>query len=244
MSRHYGNPPIAEALCEFQFVSDKPWDWTIPGLIYPKICDRFPIKQQEQAFELTVAPQQQLVQKFSTALSKMQFMTNEKTSIVQVGPDLLGVNALKPYPGWPEFFKLISEQFATYTEVAEPKGFKRIGVRYINRIEFQSRGIETTDYFEYYPHLPQRIEQKHGPFTMRVVHPSDDDRDVLIINLANILPSENLAYVLDLDYSLVQSDKVTLDDGLRWVEQAHANIEDMFEACITNKLRTLFEEKP
>jgi len=78
---------------------------------------------------------------------------------------------------------------------------------------------------------------------MRVHHFSDNDRDVLTLNFANIVPSPNLAYLLDLDYSLIQADKVQLSDGLAWVEYAHAKIEDMFEACITDDLRGLFDER-
>ena len=241
--RRYRKPPITQAICEFQFISDKTWDWTIPGLIYPKISNEFPVKQQEQAFEVTVAPQQQMVQRFSTALSKMQFLNTDKTAMVQIGPDLLGINVQAPYPGWPNFFKLISEQFRIYLEVASPKGFKRIGLRYINQIEFSSQGIETTKYFRYYPYLPEDIEQKHGPFTMRVLHPSDDGRDVLTVSFANVVPSVNLMYVLDLDCSLIQSGTVQLSDGLAWVEHAHTKIENMFEACITDDLRALFEER-
>jgi uncharacterized protein (TIGR04255 family) len=206
--RLYGKPPVQQAICEFQFVSDKVWDWTIPGLVYQKISNDFPVKQQEQAFQVTVAPQQQAVQQFSTALSKMQFLKDDKTAMVQIGPDLLGINVQTPYPGWAAFFKLISEQFRIYSDIASPRGFKRIGVRYINRIDFSTQGIETTKYFQYYPHLPDCIEQKHGPFVMRVLHSSDDDRDVLTVNFANIVPSPNLAYLLDLDYSLIQADKV------------------------------------
>lgn len=244
MTRRYGKPPITQAICEFQFISDKTWDWTIPGLIYPKISNEFPVKQQEQAFEVTVAPQQQLVQqRFSTALSKMQFLNGDKTAMVQIGPDLLGINVQAQYPGWPDFFKLISDQFRIYLDVASPKGFKRIGLRYINSIEFPSESIETTKYFRYYPCLPSDIEQKHGPFTMRVLHPSDDGKDVLTVSFANVIPSQNLMYVLDLDYSLVQPGTVQLSDGLGWVERAHIEIESMFEACITDELRALFEEK-
>jgi uncharacterized protein (TIGR04255 family) len=173
----------------------------------------------------------------------MQFLNEDKTAMVQIGPDLLGINVHAPYPGWAAFFKLISEQFRIYSDIASPKGFKRIGVRYINKIDFPTEWIETTQYFQYYPHLPECIEQRHGPYTMRVLHYSDDDRDVLTLNLANIVPSPKLAYLLDLDYSLVQADKVQLSDGLTWVQHAHAKIEDMFEACITDDLRELFEEK-
>lgn len=244
MTNRYGKPPVKQAICEFQFVSDKVWDWTIPGLIYQKISGKFPIKQQEQAFQISVTPQlQQPVQEFSTALSKMQFLKNDKSAMVQLGPDLLGINVQSPYPGWPDIFKLISEQFQIYLETASPKNFKRIGLRYINEIEFQAGGIETTEYFQYYPHLPKTIEQTHGPFSMRVMHTFEDGRDSLIINFANVLPSALLRYVLDLDYSLAQPDKVQLSGGSEWVENAHAKIEDMFEACITDKLRALFEEK-
>ena len=243
MPRLYGKAPVTQAICEFQFVSAKAWDWTIPGLVYQKISKDFPLKQQEQAFQVTVAPQQQTVQQFSTALSKMQFLKDDKTAMVQIGPDLLGINVQAPYPGWAAFFKLISEQFRIYSDIASPKGFKRIGVRYLNRIDFPTQAIETTKYFRYYPHLPENIEQKHGPFMMRVLHSSDDDRDVLTLNFASIVPSPNLAYLLDLDNSLVQADKVQLSDGLAWVQHAHAKIEDMFEACITDDLRELFEEK-
>ena len=243
MSRRYGKPPVTQALCEFQFVSDKAWDWTIPGLIYPKISNEFPLKQQEQALEVTVTPQQQAFQRFSTALSKMQFLTTDKSAMVQIGPDLLGINVQTQYPGWPNFSKLISEQLRIYLETASPKGFKRIGVRYINDIVFPVDRIEITKYFQYYPHLPEHIEQKHGPFAMRVMHPIDGERDILVVNFANISPSPNLSYVLDLDYSLIQPDKVQLSEGMAWVDHAHAKIEDMFEACITDELRALFEEK-
>jgi uncharacterized protein (TIGR04255 family) len=78
---------------------------------------------------------------------------------------------------------------------------------------------------------------------MRVTHPSDDERDVLTVNFGNVGPSENLVCLLDLDYSLIQPDKVQLSDGLAWVEHGHTKIENMFEACITDELRALFEEK-
>ena len=81
---------------------------------------------------------------------------------------------------------------------------------------------------------------------MRVVHTSDKGRDALTVTFANVVPSPpspNLSYLLDLDYSLIQPDKVQLGDGLKWIENAHAKIEDMFEACITDELRTLFGEK-
>ena len=54
MPKRYNNPPIVEALCEFQFDEDVPWDLTLIGLIYDKLKDYFPKRQQLQ-LELALA---------------------------------------------------------------------------------------------------------------------------------------------------------------------------------------------
>ncbi len=46
MTKRYNNPPLVEALCEFQFDADVPWDLTLIGLIYDKLQGLFPKKQQ------------------------------------------------------------------------------------------------------------------------------------------------------------------------------------------------------
>ena len=240
---NYKNPPIAEAVCEFQFRGASAWDWTIPGLIYQEIKQEFPQKRQENAFEINIAPKEgKIEQNLAGSLSKMQFVREDGSAMVQIGPDLLGINVLPPYPGWGEFEKLIRRQFEVYLKVAQPIGYKRIGLRFINRIVFPTDRIETTDYFNYYPHLPDTVEQIHGPFIMRVSH-FYEDRDVLNFNMSQAPQVEGrLAIVLDLDYYLGKPENVELGQGLAWVGTAHERIEAMFEASITHKTRSLFEE--
>jgi len=252
VTRVYRRSPLIEAICEFQFQSDKTWDWTIPGLVYQQIDEDFPVKSQEQSFQLnlSVAPSplqsntqliQPLPHQLGGALTKMQFLTPDRAAMVQVGPDLLAINVRAPYPGWETFAELIQKQFEIYVGIAGPTKFRRIGLRYINRIDFAVDAIEITKYFSYYPHLPEGIEQKHGPFAMRVTHPQANDRDLLTVNLANVVPSATLSYLFDLDYSLLSPDSIELNKGLVWVRDAHAKIEAMFEACITDDLRKCFE---
>lgn len=244
MRHRYKKSPIAEAVCEFRFRGASDWDWTILGLVYQQIKAEFPQKRQEAAFEINIAPQQGKVEKsVGGSLSKMQFLREDGSAMVQIGPDLLAINVLPPYPGWETFQALISRQFDIYNSIARPIGFKRIGLRYINKIIFPTQSIETTEYFHYYPRLPEPVEQTHGPFSMRVMHAYEGGRDVLNIQMGNMNPEgENPAIALDLDYYLNQPDKVELRKGLEWVSTAHENIEAMFEACITDKTRTLFEE--
>jgi len=244
LRRRYKKPPIAEAVSEFQFRGASEWDWTILGLVYQEIKGEFPKKRQEKAFEINIAPQEGKIERsVGGSLSKMQFLREDGTAMVQVGPDLLGINVLPPYPGWEAFKALIHRQFDVYCRIAHPIGFKRIGLRFINKIVFPSKEIETTDYFHYYPRLPGELEQRHGPFAMRVFHTYEEERDVLNLQIGNLKPEDgNLIVALDLDYYLAQPDKLELSKGLEWVSAAHEKIENMFEACITDRTRGLFEE--
>ena len=48
--------------------------------------------------------------------------------------------------------------------------------------------------------------------------------------------------MLDIDYFLVQPHKVAVSDALQWVEEAHLRVYEIFEGCITDKLRVRFKE--
>jgi uncharacterized protein (TIGR04255 family) len=249
LSKTYGKSPITQAVCEFQLRSSKEWDWTVPGLVYQEIQSEFPVKREERSFEIRVSPLpgQYVQQQAGSGLAKMHFLTKDELAMVQVGPDLLAVNVMAPYPGWDQYRRLIQRQFEVYLKVANPESFKRIGLRYINQIELPvkaEKGVEFTEYFLYYPHLPENIEQKHGPFFMRVTHVFANERDMMNLALANVsVPSGNLAYVLDIDYALMKPQEVELKRGLDWAQEAHGRIEAMFEACLTDKTRALFGEK-
>lgn len=241
--RQYKKPPISQVVCEFQFVGASAWDWTIPGLIYQEMGDAFPEKRQEKGVEIRITPNEQKVEQvLPSTLTKMQFLNASQSAMVQIGPDLLAINILSGYPGWEGFRDLVQEQFNIYSRIAHPIGFKRIGLRYINRFEFTEARIETTDYFNYYPKLPESIDQMHGPFSMQVLHFYDGERDGLSLRMGSAVPpTPKVVIMLDLDYYLLKQKSVELIDGRSWIEQAHGRIETMFEACITDKARELFE---
>lgn len=48
--------------------------------------------------------------------------------------------------------------------------------------------------------------------------------------------------LLDIDYVLAQPNGVKIAEALDWVETAHSEIETVFEGCMTDQLRTMFEE--
>jgi hypothetical protein len=47
---------------------------------------------------------------------------------------------------------------------------------------------------------------------------------------------------LDLDYSTAAALTVPTDEIDKWIEAAHRNLENIFEGCINDPLRDLFQE--
>ena len=247
MARKYSNSPIVEAVCEFWFIPAQVWDITIPGLLYAKIGDEFQVKQQQIGFgiELGRQPKEegQVEQKIELAPPRMQFFRSDKTALVQVGPDLLTINHLKPYPAWEILKPLVIKNLDTYQQIGKPRAFRRIGLRYINKIEFDNP-IELTDYFNYYPSIPSDLPQTHESFQIRVEIPYEESRDCLLLTLASAIPEklDTLSLVLDLDYIMAIPEGILLSEVSDWLEKAHTTVETAFETCITDKCRNLFGE--
>ena len=244
MGRSYKNPPIVEALCEFQFEPDSPWDLVMPGLVYEQLQDVFPKRRQAKQVAVNVSVGSEGIEQQVRTTDRMQFLREDERALVQVGPYLLAVNHLKPYPLWQEFVPLIERGLRAYCDVVEPDSIHRVGLRYINRIEVPSQGINLEDYFEFYPFVGPNLPQEHGAFMVGIQVPYEDSRDILKLQLTNVSVEtpDTIAMILDLDYFLVQPGEVALDHVFEWVDVAHNHIEEAFEACITDRLRQMFEE--
>ncbi|MDP3047380.1 MAG: TIGR04255 family protein [Chloroflexota bacterium] len=244
MGRRYQKPPVIEALCEFQFEPSTPWDLTIPGLVYERIKGQFPKKRPAKALEVSVAAGPDGVRQSVLTTDRMQFLQADGNALVQVAQDLLVVNQLKPYPTWREFLPLIRQGFDAYEQVVDPKGVRRVSLRYINRVEIPVSPLELADYFEFLPLVGPRLPQDFGNFMVGVEFGYEGSRDTLRLQMVSALGKapDAHAVMLDLDYFLAQPGRTTLASVFEWVGRAHDRIEEVFEACIKDRLRTMFME--
>jgi uncharacterized protein (TIGR04255 family) len=245
MGRLYENSPIIEALCDFRFEPSQPWDWTIPGLVYDKVKQEFPTKQQQNLVEVELRPEpQELPPTVRGGVARMQFVREDKSALLQIGPDQLIVNHLKPYPTWRVFRQLIADALADYLDVVKPIGIARIELRYINRIDIPEATIEIEDYILTVPNVPKEIPQLFATWGLRVEIPIPDSNGVLVIQSGRINQQYLTAFalLLDFDFVLADSRAVTMESAMTWIDHAHDEIERAFEACITEKTRGLFKE--
>jgi len=244
MGRKYKNPPVVEAICEFRLTSDTPWDLTVPGLFYEKVKNVFVHREQRmvQEVELTQGPQG-LQQQIRTS-ERILLFTEDKKMLVQLGPRLLVVNALKPYPAWQNFKPKIEAAWKGLQTVLDVRALQRISLRYINRVEIPAQKVVLEEYFEFYPFVGKRLPQNLVTFIAGVEFPYADGRDRCLVQLtpAPNSPEGKSVFMLNIEYFLAQPRSVKVTDALDWVDEAHSQVEKVFEGCITDRLRDLFGE--
>lgn len=241
--RKYSKDPIIEVVCEFRFMPDTHWDSVIPGLIYERVRDTFSKRRPTQRFGLLVTEDAQEKVPEVHFSDVIQLLRADEKAFLQIGRHLLSVNHLNPYPGWEGFLPLIDKGFRAYRDSAEPRGLQRIGLRYINRIEIDRSPVELAEFFNFRPYVGSDLPQDHGPFLTGVQFPFENSRDTLRLQLtsAEVETADHSAFILDLDYFTSQVEAVPLDNVPEWVDNAHSQIERIFEASITDDTRRLFD---
>ncbi len=237
MGVRYKTPPIIEAVCEFRFEPTSAWDMTIPGLVYEALRQSFPVRQTRKGFNLELISGAQSLTHTTEQVNMAQFLSVDKTRLVQVAHDLISVNHLAPYESWNAFLPDIKSGFQSYCNVAEPGSIQRIGLRYINRV--LDAGWEQ---FAFRPLFETRPALNPRSFIVGIEIPFENERDRLRMQLSSAL-GDAQAVILDLDYYLATPGTIEIGQALSWVEQAHSHLESAFEDCLTDDLRQRFERQ-
>ncbi|MCL4543009.1 MAG: TIGR04255 family protein [Chloroflexi bacterium] len=245
--KSYRHPPLIEALCEFRLSSTTEWDLTIPGLLYERLRNEFPRKGQRQLQQVEIAPTTQGLQQRVRSEEGALFSSEDRQTLVQVAPHLLAVNRLAPYPGWEQFRPLVGHALDALCQVTSIGTFEAVILRYINRIWIPllpGQEVDTEEYFEFRPFLGKKLPQTMTSFMVGGVFPVLDgvaSCQVLLASEASEVPDKS-AFLLILDCFPSQSQPVAAEHALSWIDRAHDQVIELFEGCITDRLRALFEE--
>jgi len=243
MARIYNKPPLIEAVCDFRFSSSQPWDWTIPGLFYEQIRDSFPIKNQISSIETTVDPNEHKV--VQQALPKMQFVNQEGTAVIHVGPDNLTIHQLPPYDSWEHFKSHILKYLSVYRGTAHSENLANVILRYVNRINIPQADFELDSYFRVIPQVPNPVPQIFQGFLLNIDVPYQSLQSVLRLTFGTVNPEGEAkhAYLLDLSMYSLAFAVPSIDEISGWLDTAHEHIEAAFDAAFTERTHCeIFEE--
>lgn len=236
------NSPLVEAVCEFRFSAESPWDWTIPGRLYDAIKQDFPLRSEIRQFELiqqgVSTEAERSVQ--ASVPDRMQLKREDNSGIVQIGPRLLSINLLKPYPGWEVFLVLILDVLDKYSKIAGINLPDRIGLRYINHIPFPGGDPDL-----YLKTLPVGIVANKASlksFFQRFDLSFASDNGTLVHQTGSFEIEGARYLALDLDFSCQRADLDMLGgDTRKWLETAHERIEWAFRGALTPYLEKILK---
>jgi uncharacterized protein (TIGR04255 family) len=169
--------------------------------------------------------------------------SDDQTQIVILWSTSFVFSQLAPYPGWDDFFGRFVRDWTLWKKSIGYRKISRVGVRYINRIDIPITG-DLTHYEEFlnlYPQMPDELGPvfAYGIQTQFAYHEIDGR---ITINSASVpsLLLENASFLFDQDI-YKESNIPQNEEGLyKLLNQIHVKKNAVFEACITDRARELF----
>jgi uncharacterized protein (TIGR04255 family) len=133
---NYPNPQIVEALCELHYESKQPWKATIPGELFKRLQHSYPELEPitEHGVIVTIGPDGIPSQELTSPRIRFKLKHGSLPFLIMISEQTVSLNVLSPYPGWPDFKSELSDRWTDILELVAPSAVKRIGLRYINRL--------------------------------------------------------------------------------------------------------------
>jgi uncharacterized protein (TIGR04255 family) len=237
----YKRPPITEAVIEMRFAAP------IDSATLDKVSSAFKPLYPGEEFLKGVQFQMNLDVTSSApqTIEQMGYRRSspDQTHILVLMPPSLIMSQLAPYPGWDQFFGRFCRDWDIWKKSVGYRKIIRIGVRYINRIDIPSSDpvVYEEHFLNVYPHIPEVL----GPVMQYAVQAQLPIVDIgcnLTLN-SSVVPSPLLghrSFVIDQDIGKdnpPQND----DDIYNVLNEIRVIKNRVFEACITDRARELFE---
>lgn len=247
MSEQFKYAPIVEAVFEARLPNSVQWAETFPNTFLDTLARELGFTTKETALlpmvmvknapEGGIAPEVKQVEQSRVYLE-------DRSLFVMVQVPNVSIHAVRPYCSWKNFFPQIEKVLAHLKPLLNSKPAERLGLRYVNVIEFDSPSIKFDEYFNFGVKVDSALSTSLIGFGANAVFQYQKGRDLcrVIMNpLQSINPMINKSAIgFDLDYFLAKPGEVSTEDWGRWAESAHDVVETLFLGSVTEKLKNIF----
>ena len=239
----YRNPPVIEAVCEFRFPPDTPWDAAIPERLYELVKGEFPHREVQKGQELEITQNNTEIGHKIVPVERTILYSENRRILLHVGDRILAINCLQPYPSWEVFQRKIMRAFSAIQEVTGITGVDRIGLMYLDKIEIPGETGRLIEYFNFHPGIGEHLPQAFINFMVACDFPFADMRDICRLQLTRAMQEKpgHSAFILTTDYFLAKRQAIAPGEVPLWLENAHKEAREIFEGSITDKLRSMFD---
>ena len=240
----YANAPITEAIIDLRVVPCP--DLELDTL--KQLCEDTKVEYPNIDPIIEVAGMVQIQPGVSASASAQQNQTGYR-SISSDGKlvcqrQLQGFtfSRLAPYESWEPFRDLARSFCDVYRSTTKPLSVERMAVRYINQINVPESSVELTEYFRTSPEISSDLPQQIDGLFMQVRLPQKDIGAAVVLNQTIAPPTKPDVISVIFDIDIFSEETVLVDDNAIWeyFEILHSRKNEIFEACITDRTRELF----
>ena len=243
----FKNPPVQEALLDIQVTLPAETTLNVLRKFQAGLEARFPERQErislQQGFQISGAGDSQAITS-SRSVDGYWFVAKADGKIVQARRDGFTFNKLRPYSNWDTFSAEAKELWQRYVEIAKPANVRRIGLRYLNRIEIPLPFRDFREFCLLFPDLPPKIPQALTEFFLRFAVPVESvPAAAASVTLTFEPPQQAATLPLILDIDAFQSfEMLSPDTEEIWKRLAvlRGLKNDIFDASLTDKTKAMF----
>jgi uncharacterized protein (TIGR04255 family) len=243
-TQHYTRAPITEALIDIHV--RLPESTTLETLSrFAEAEPDYPNRggQANIHWELAVSENADISTSASNTPLGYAFRSSDERRVVQARLNGFTFNWLKPYESWDALASEARRLWTVYRQLTHPEAVTRIGVRYTNRLELPLPLGDFREFLRTYPEVSADMLPGLSGYFMQLQNPQPDLDAMLILTQA-LLPQTDLQSVpVLLDIDLFQERNVPQEDDEIWklLHRFRGRKNETFEACITNRIRSLIK---
>ena len=233
----YKRPPITEAVIDIQFtvpVSDSD-----VSRLQRRLAKTYPLVENRLTWNVAFGPGTLQV---NQAPAGVKLSTRDGLDIVIIYQHGISNSRLAPYNNWDTFRQRAYRVYTVCMKILGYHAAKRLGVRYINRLDIPSKHIQLNDWVRLAISLPAELPPALTNFGM---HTSLMLPNGVHLNLHSATVDfpllDHSSLLLDIDVYVeasipnIPADLWALIDTLRTCKNS------VFESCITDRARELFD---
>lgn len=169
--------------------------------------------------------------------------SKQRAQTITASIERFAFSQLPPYDSWEAFSPEARRFWTMFREATRPLKVNRVATRFVNRIEIPIPIQDIAGFFRTGPEISSDMSQELSGYFMQLQLPQQDLGCSAIVNQALLPATESNAtvapFVLDIDIFDETSDFSSEETIWNRLEEFRHRKNQIFEACITNRIRKL-----
>jgi uncharacterized protein (TIGR04255 family) len=172
--------------------------------------------------------------------------STDQADLVLIFADGVAASRLSPYLGWEHLRGRAHTAWAEWHRAVTYSPPKRIGIRYVNRIDIpirQAEILDIDDYLSFSPRVPDFSKQPLNGFLVQATRPTDLEHWSVTTTSSLVSPPpliDHVSLLLDIDVFRTEQIPGRNEDLWNCIDAVRPLKNAIFEACVTDEARKLF----